>query len=113
MPDTPLVSIQSLLAARQQDAFPESFAGDHDIIGCSSGPLLQKSETEMLAAIGQPFVLHETCQLHISAVSGLDVLPPTRPDAVIVIGRADLASACVGVGDQVYTLDVFHRGAPV
>ena len=65
----------------------------------------------MFATVGEPFFVYQAGKLDVSAVTGVNILPPARPDAHVTISRADIAPSRVGVGDKVNALDVLYQAA--
>jgi len=81
------IAIEALLAACQQDAFPEAFAGKDQLVWNPKGSVLKQSETKIAATVREAGIAHEVSRLDVASVAASHIGAPTGPNALIAIGR--------------------------
>ena len=75
--------------------------------------MLKQRVAEVCPAIFIPFLLQKSPQFDITAMDSFDIGAPARPYPAVAVGRADIAFACVLIGDQIDAFDVLKCCPPI
>ncbi len=75
--------------------------------------MLYEGKAEVYSRIGERGLIDQGAQLDVAPVAAVHVLASARPDALVSIGRADVAATCLGVSDEVDALHALECGPPV
>ena len=86
------VPVQAEVAA-QQHSFPPRLTGENRLIRSMRAVVFQQRETEVGAAVIQTSFFQPGSEFCVSTVARVDIIFPTRPDALVTVGRSNILLA--------------------
>ena len=75
--------------------------------------VFQQRETEVGAAVIQTAFFQPGSEFCVSTVARVDIIFPTRPDALVAVGRSNILLARFSVSNQIDALYAFQGRFPV